>query len=202
VGYNHSEKAIMSSNNNKTSILFSVLISLYMAIGQVHAATMSLTPTIQNVALGNQVLLQLNMDFGTDPTLGGGVDILYNNSLLSFVSFAFDPGLGDDPLLQRQPDALSGTLNGLAFGNFDGLGGPSVVGTLIFNSIGAGIANFSLAENVFPAGGFFSATSLEPQVVTFTGASVNVTAVPLPAAGWFLLSGLGVLGGVRKKIAV
>lgn len=61
------------------------------------AATISLSPSSQYVALGSQISLQLNMDFTDDPTLGGGLDIYYDRSLLSFVSFTFDPALGDDP---------------------------------------------------------------------------------------------------------
>lgn len=192
----------MSKNYNKFHTLLAAIAALYLTCGQVQAATISLNPASQSVSLGNQISIQLNMDFSGDPTLGGGVDILYNSSLLSFASFSFDAGLGDDPLLQRQPDVLPGTLNGLAFGNFDGLSGPSIVGTLIFNTIGAGVANFTLAENVLPAGGFFSAATFDQQAVTYSGASVNVTAVPLPAACWLMLSGLGVLGGLRKRMAV
>ena len=65
------------------------------------AASISLSPLTQTVGQGNQVSLQLTMDFTGDPTLGGGIDISYNSSLLSFASFTFDPGLGDDPLLER-----------------------------------------------------------------------------------------------------
>lgn len=163
------------------------------------AATISLNPLSQNVALGNQVSLQLNMDFTADPTLGGGVDIFYDSSRLSFVSFTFDPSLGDDTGLQRQPDVLTNELNGLAFGNFDGLSGPSLVGTLMFNTIGAGTALFTMADNDLPAGGFYSAVTFDPQTVTYEGASVNVTAVPLPAALWLMLSGMGLIGAMSQK---
>src|SRR3990167_8770967 len=85
-----------------------------------HAATISLSPLSQNVALGNPVSLQLNMDFTGDPTLGGGVDIFYDSSRLSFVSFIFDSGLGDETSLRRLPDVLTNELNGLAFTSYAG----------------------------------------------------------------------------------
>lgn len=163
------------------------------------AATVSLSPSSQNIALGNPFSLQLNMDFTGDPTLGGGIDIFYDSSLLTFVSFSFNPGLGDDTGQQRQPDVLTNELNGLAFGNFAGLSGPSLVGTLTFNTIGAGTALFTMADNDLPAGGFFSAATYDPQSVTYQGASANVTAVPIPAALWLMLSGMGLIGVISRK---
>ena len=169
------------------------------------AATISLNPLSQDVALGNQVSLQLNMDFTDDPTLGGGLDIFFDNGLLSFVSFTFDPGLGDDPCLQRQPDVLTpdvytGQLSGLAFGNFDGLSGPSPVGTLTFQTLDAGTAYFGMADNVAPVGPFYSAQTFDQQTVVYdASAVVNITAVPLPATLWFMLSGVGWMGLIFKK---
>lgn len=173
------------------------VLAVFTAVSQ--AATVSLSPLSQNVALGNPVSLLLNMDFTGDPTLGGGVDIFYNSSLLSFVSFTFDSGLGDETSLRRLPDVLTNELNGLAFNSFTGLSGPSLVGTLTFNTIGAGTALFTMADNDFPAGGFYSAATFDPQAVTYQGVSVNVTAVPLPAAVWLMLSGMGLIGAMTQR---
>ena len=173
------------------------VLAVFAAVSQ--AATISLSPSSQNVALGNPVSLQLNMDFTGDPTLGGGIDIFYDSSLLTFVSFSFNPSLGDDTGQQRQPDVLTNELNGLAFSSSTGLSGPSLVGTLTFNTISAGTALFTMADNVLPAGGFFSAVTFNPQTVTYQGASVDVAAVPIPAAVWLMLSGMGLIGAMSKR---
>ena len=170
-----------------------------LACVSAQAATISLIPLNQNVVLGNTVALQLMMDFSDDATIGGGVDIFYDDSVLQFVSFVFDAGLGDDPAFRRQPDVLSGELNGLGFGDFSGLSGPSLVGTFTFDTLASGSANFSLAENDYPVGAFYSAATYEVQLVGFQGAAIDVSAVPVPAAAWLLFSGLAMVGAVSRR---
>ena len=167
------------------------------------AATISLNPLSQSVTLGEQVSLQLTMDFSSDPTLGGGINVIYD-SRLSYVSFVFNAALGDDPAFRRLPDDLGGELNGLAFGHFSGLSGPSAVGVLTFDTIAPGAATLNMTDNITPAGGFYSAVTFGPQAVSYLGASLSVSAVPLPAAVWLMLSGLGSIGfvvGKKRRLA-
>lgn len=181
------------------SRLIAFVMSLFCAAAQ--SASISLTPANQNVALGDAVTVQLTMDFSEDATLGGGVDVFYDASILQFVSFVFDAGLGGDPSFERNPDELAGELNGIGFGHFEGLSGPSLVGTFTFNTLKTGVVNFLLSANDFPAGDFISATTFEAQTVSFSGTTVNVSVVPLPAAAWLLMSGLGLFAfsaGARR----
>lgn len=166
-----------------------------------HAATISLLPSDQTVEIGSQLSLELHMDFTGDPTLGGGVDVFYNDSFFDFVSFTFNPLLGDTDTSRRQPDELPGELNGLAFGNDSGFTGPALVGTFLFNVLGPEESLvFTLADNNVPAGGFFSADTFSPQAVTYQGASVTmINAVPVPAAAWLLGSGLGIFGLMLRR---
>lgn len=175
-----------------------VALIIFGAIVTAQAATISLTPLTQDVNLGNQAVLKLSMDFTGDSTIGGGIDIFYDSSVLSFSSFVFDPifTASDDPTFRRAGDDMPGEVNGIAFGNFGGLSGPSLVGTLTFDTLAIGSAFLSMADNDTPAGGFFSITA-SPQTVIFEGASVNV--VPVPGAFWLLGSGLIGFAGFRKK---
>lgn len=181
------------------------------------AATISLQPAIAGSVLqGDQFQLEVYMDFTDDPTIGGGFDILYDTSRVSYISgsFLIDPLLFSDPAFTRDDDLLSPTTNrvdvdpiqgkivGAAFGDFIGLTGPSLVGTLTFLAESSGSANFLLTATENPlAGNFISAFTNDSQVVSFVGTSQQISAVPVPAAAWLMLSGLASFAGIARRKA-
>jgi hypothetical protein len=146
--------------------------------------TMTLLPGAQDVPFLNELVLELWMDFTAEPTLGGGTDIHFDAAALRYLSFEFDPGLGDDPAFRRVPDLdAPGELNALAFGNFDGLTGPALVGRFTFRAGGtAGVTSLTMTADDLDgvAGPFVSAIDFLPMDVDFIGADVNVVEGPLP----------------------
>jgi len=141
---------------------------------------------------------------------GGGLDLFYDSGTLQYNDdFAFDPGFGQDPGFSRVFDncftaAATGCgsadeLNGMGFGDFGGLAssGPTLVGSFSFTGLGLGLATLTMADNEFPQGSWFEAAGGIAITVDYTGAQVNV--VPLPAAAWLMLGGLGMLWKVGRK---
>jgi hypothetical protein len=182
-------------------VLTSSLLGLILFGASVaHAATVSFSDTAVAANVGDTISLNILMDFTDDATLGGGTDIFYDASVLSFQSFDFSTTtLALDPTFSRVPDVLTNELEGMAFGSFAGLTGPGIVGTLTFQAIATGDITLSMAETDNPLGGgsFTSATTFLPQVVSFGTADVAV--VPVPAAVWLFGSGLLGLVGVARK---
>lgn len=153
----------------------------------------SLTPISQEASLGETVLVTLQFQFD-DATLGGGVDVVFDESVLGFVSFEFDEDFGDDPAFRLNPsDPMGGNRLVLGFGDFAGLSGSRAVGTFTFDAIGLGTADLSTAPNTLPAGPFVSATSpSDPFEVKFEGGTVSV--VPEPGTlGLLALGSVGLL---------
>ncbi len=166
-------------------------IWLSFAAGTARALNIvSLDPVTQDVSVGETVFVTMQIQFD-EPTLGGGVDLLFDESVLAFVSFEFDPALGDDPAFRITPTAPVGNQLTLAFGDFAGLAGSRAVGTFGFDAIGLGSANLTMASNALPAGPFISAMSPpDPLSVDFEGGTVNV----IPEPGTLGLLAFGSVG--------
>ncbi len=163
-----------------------------------------------SAGVGQTVSLDISLDF-VQTTVGGSIDIFYDAGLLSFVSFEFDDGfLGlIDPAFTVMPDnclsdgaAIAGCsvgdaeLNGLSFGNFDGITGELTVGTVTFETLDVGIAVVTMANNDAPYEGFIGLDASELLVLYGPG---TVHIVPVPAAIWLMLSAVGIAGAMRRR---
>ena len=173
-----------------------------------NAATISLLPESLSIQQGDDLVVDLWMDFLDEPTLGGGLDVNYNDTELDFISFIFDPTfltLTDSAFTCPGAALCSpgidqpNSVTNIAFGNFSGISGPSLVGTLTFNTLKEGDIALTTVSTVGSSGPFVSAITFQEQVVNFTGTSVNVTAVPLPGALYLMLGGIGLLYGYAKR---
>lgn len=193
---------------------------LCSTVSTVQAASLSIQPAgnaTGSVLRGSYFQMDVYMDFSDDPTIGGGFDILFDPALVSYVegSFLINEGLFSDPALSRDDnlaslaanrvdiDASQGKIIGAAFGDWIGLAGPSLVGSMTFLAENSGLANFALSatENL-AVGNFVSTFTLEEQNVSFTGSSVHISPIPVPAAFWLMLSGLtGLVAVTRRKAA-
>lgn len=181
------------------------------------AASLSIQPAedlMGTVVQGNYFQVDIYMDFTDDPTIGGGFDILYDPSRVSYVngSFLIAPTLDSDSAFTRDDDPAASALNqvevnaaegkviGAAFGDFIGLTGPSLVGSMTFLAENVGLASFGLSatENL-SIGNFISTFTLEPQDVSFAGTSISISPIPVPAAVWLMLSGLAGLAAVMRR---
>ncbi len=161
------------------------------------SASLLLSPSSVNAMEGDIVSLDLLAVFSDDPTLGGGIDIFYDQSVLRFDGFSFDTALDLDAGFSRQPDVLANELEGIAFGNFNGISDDGRVGTLTFTAISESAnspIDIAITDNALAGGPFISGTDFTTvQTLDLTGSSVSVSAVPLPAAVWLFGSALGLL---------
>lgn len=147
---------------------------------------------------GDMLTFELVMDFTDIPTLGGGFDINFDTGGLSFVSYD-SAGLGE-PSFGRDPDVEDGRLFSGAVGAFGGIT-EGLIATITFMA-GQTAGDYGVAPSGTDgiAGPWIDfadfITLIEPD---YNGATVRV--VPVPAAVWFMLSGLGALVGFGRRKA-
>ncbi len=159
------------------------------------------------------VTINLNYDFTDFAMFGGGVDIIYDANAIEFVSYthrALENADAQDPASPEGSLTAAGTYTGVGIGTFEffnGMTSAGAIGTFQFNVLGATDAGATpcgmtlcIVENginpwVSLAGGIVG-----PELIG-NGNSAAAVVVPVPAAVWFMLSGLGALLGFGRKSA-
>lgn len=184
-----------------------LLMSLPLSV---EAASITLVPTTPTTGLapGDTVSFDIVMDFttddnglGSDITLGGGFDIVFDPTALQLQVFT-NAMLGD-PQFGRDPDILSGLLESWGFADFNGLTGPELVGTVSFtvSANAPAMSSVSTSATSGIAGPFVSGVDF----ITILNVDFNsvVLVVPEPRT---MLGSMAVLGalamfGRRRRAA-
>ena len=183
------------------------VLGLFAPLAQSASVYLSVDSLTIGVSEGTATL-EMFMDFTGTPTLGGGVDVIISGpaSYADFIPSAWlqtdaDPFFSGVNLFALNSPASSVMV---AFGSFVGLSGLNKVGDLVLNLNGVGQVSINLAINnasVSPIENFIGLALNELPVALNPGFEDGITlqVVPVPAAVWLFLSGLGVLGVYRRR---
>lgn len=189
-------------NHNILSLFAGIVLG---AVGFVaNATTISVNPGLVDVPAGtSQVTVSLDAAADFPATIGGAMSITWDSpdSILVldhwdlgplwdptavdlFAGYSLDPAIGVSDLF-FSPIALS-------------VGpGPFHLIDLVFNVTGTGTANIN--PTVSGLVQEWGDTGFNTIAVTTQGGTVNVSAVPLPAAVWLFGSGLAGLAGMARR---
>jgi hypothetical protein len=186
----------------RTSIAASCTLAALLFCGSASAAGIRFAESALTAVAGETFSVDLLGDFTNDATLGGGLDIGFDGTVIEFLSFDFSTATFTfDTDFTRNPDVGVGKAEGLAFGRFAGVDGAGIIGTASFRALQAGSTTLTLGvtTDALKGGPFVSANTFAPHSVSFESSTVTISAVPLPGAAWLFGSALCAVTWRRRR---
>ena len=126
---------------------------------------------------------------------GGGVNILYDSTVLNVLSVSVDDYYWDFLNYDGTIDNTAGSVSSIIVNAFSSNTGDFTVASVEFQAVGAGVTDLALNDfyfNPWAGGG-------EPISTSYINGSVTVSNVPVPAAAWLFGSSLLALTGFTRK---
>lgn len=189
-----------------TSIIRMAAVSMFLGTVTANAAPVvyfdfdgdgleDVTHTVTEAGMFTADVYVAGVDTTHDGLLSWGTQLDFDNSLLTASSYEISP-TWPLPGMTNQVDNASGNVELLATA-FTGSSGTQLLYSINFTADNVGSALLSLQE-IFPDNlsfsGFVGADGhdYDPEVL-FGSASISITAIPVPAAIYLFISGLGLL---------
>lgn len=193
-----------------TKKLIGALMLTMLFAANANASSLMITGPDQ-VEPGQTFELQIWGDFSGEGLIAGGITFFWDSALVGLNSITRAFGAADFSC-PGSPGCPPATANSapIVWGEFltdliavDAVP-PTLMATLNFTAnvtSAEGAAAFSMADNTALTGGWFGAgfsTIATPEFGAFQ-LDINTAVIPLPAAVWFMIGGLGTLLGFRRK---
>ena len=148
--------------------------------GTVGDVFVSMSPSAVSTTPSTQFSLDVVIDFTADPTIGGAVDISYDPTALTFVSWTYDTStLNDDPDIRTDPVITPGAIKDIAVAAFFGLQQTGIMGTITFEAAQQSVSQVTPGESQITPWAADDGTG-RTQFPIYSAADISVGATPTP----------------------
>lgn len=179
-------------------------LSLLFA-AQANAASMSITGPA-DATVGDSFQIQIWGDFSDEGLIGGAISFFWDDALVQLDYVQVELGIGCG--FAGCPMGTSNSVP-ILWSEFlvnliePGDAPPTLMATLSFTAVGAAdseaLALFFMENNNDLSNGWWGAGFSPIDVPDFGTFTMGINDVPLPAAIWFMIGGLGTLLGLRRQ---
>lgn len=175
-----------------------ILSAALIAASSAQAVTISLDPASTTTVTGSNFSLDVLADFSSTEMITGSVEFSFDSSLLAYTDFSWNSDFKTlfpyTELIIESSEVVSigfGALSG--FGTGDG----HTIGTISFDALAPGSTSVAMATSSLH--GDYEDSSYNLVNASYNNASVDISAVPVPAAVWLFGSGLVGLAGIARR---
>lgn len=190
----------------RIKIVLQTLAATILSSFALNASANSISFDLPEFVNNGQLSITVNYDFTEFAMFGGGFDVLFDNTALAFVSYEQAPLPADAQAPASPIGALTGDglYSGAGIGTFDffnGMTSAGAVGTFVFDIVGyggdAGCGNvICLARNPVNPIVSLAGEDVTDEILVNSPFPLHV---PVPAAIWFMLSGIAALTGLGSR---
>lgn len=175
-------------------LLASAALLACAAVAQ--AQTVSITPGVTNVSVGDSFSVDVAATGFPDKIFGGGYDLAFDPAVLKLDAITI-PASWEFATSTGTLNAAAGTVTDVFFNTFVApIKGDFLTASLKFTAIGSGTSAIAVSgSGPFPFGDEFG----NAVPVTYVNGSVNVAAVPEPSSLALVLAGIACVGVMARR---
>lgn len=183
----------------KKTIMRIVMGTTLITASAAQAVTISLDPASTTSVAGSNFSLDVLADFSSTEIIQGSVEFNFDSNLLSYTGFSWNSDfLSLFPLAELEIE--SSEIVSIGFGTFDTVTGDGhTIGTISFDALAVGSTAVNMGVSSFH--GDYLDSGYNIVTASFNNATVDISAVPVPAAVWLFGSGLIGLAGIARRRA-
>ncbi len=130
---------------------------------------------------------------------GGSVSVAWDPGVLSLDGVVVNSAISDAGFSDGIINQASGSVDDIRFATFgDNADKNFTIATLSFTAVGAGVSDLVLTDPLAIVYEWYSLVDLDDVTPIYTAGTATV--VPIPAAGYLMLSGLLLLASRRSRV--